>query len=274
MNNPTYNHIEMTASEMALVTRWDTFVQKTTQRFDETLTESTQLLTQQLQETNYDYNTVFRTWSAVKSEIFKLIETLDNTWNHKVEPLLKKEGDAWYTVRLSVGDIENSLHQQLEVYEVFIQGKLSELQYQHLLPLVDKDYNCTQCGAVVRINPKIFRAQYITCNACNTTNTIDLETNFVHLAHQLDHIAAYQNITLFKAMKNALETLQAERPPAPEHLWDAYKTAYENYHNAKLRSLQALRMLSEEDIQTKKEKFQNELIEFINIQKHNKYGEN
>ncbi|UUV22375.1 hypothetical protein [Paenimyroides aestuarii] len=264
----------MSPNESALVTRWESFVQKTQQRFDETLTESTQLLIEQLQDTDYDYQTVFRTWSAVKNQIFQLIDTIDNAWNHKVEPLLKKEGDAWYTVRLSVGDIENNLHQRLEVHDLYIQGKLSELQYQHLLPNVNKDYNCTQCGAIVRINPKIFRAQYITCNACNTTNTIDLETNYVHLVHQLESIAAYQNLELFKTMQSALAELQAERPPAPEHLWNAYQTAYENYQNAKLESLQTLRTLSEEEVQTKREKFQNELNEFINIQKHNKYGEN
>ena len=43
---------------------------------------------------------------------------------------------------------------------------------------------------------------------------------------------------------------------------------------AKLKSLQNLRLLSEEEIQTKTEKFQHELNEFINIQKQNKYGKN
>lgn len=273
MSNTPQNS-SLNVAEKALVTRWESFVQKTETRFQETLQQSTEMLTEQLKDTNYDYNTTFRTWQAVKDKLFALINTIETTWNYKVEPLMKKEGDAWLNLRLSVGNIENSLHQQLEVYDVYIQGKLSELQYQHLLPLVDKDYHCTQCGAVVRINPKIFRAQYITCNACNTTNTIDLETNFVHLSHQLENIVAYQNLEGYKAMQEALATLQAERKPAAEHFWDTYQAAYTNYHNAKLKSLQNLRLLSEEEIQTKTEKFQHELNEFINIQKQNKYGKN
>lgn len=273
MSNTPQNS-SLNAAEQALVTRWESFVQKTETRFQETLQQSTEMLTEQLKDTDYDYNTTFRTWQAVKDKIFALINTIETTWNYKVEPLMKKEGDAWMNLRLSVGDIENSLHQQLEVYDVYIQGKLSELQYQHLLPLVDKDYHCTQCGAVVRINPKIFRAQYITCNACNTTNTIDLETKFVFLLHNLDDIAAYRSIEAYKAMQNALTKIQDCRPPAPDALWQDYETTYYAYHHQKLDEIAKLKEMTAEEMEAKKEKIKAELTEYINIQKHNKYGEN
>lgn len=273
MSNPVQNTSPNTA-EQALITRWESFVQKTETRFQESLQQSTEMLVQQLQETDYDYNTTFRTWQAVKDKIFALIDTIGTTWKHKVEPLMKKEGDAWVNVRDSVSSIENRLHNELEVYHLSIQGQLAERTYNHLLPLVDKDYFCTQCGAPIRIKTNIFRAQYITCNACNTTNTIDLETKFVFLLHNLDDIAAYRSIDAYKAMQNALSKIQDCRPPAPDALWQEYETTYYAYHLQKLDEIAKLKEMTAEEMEAKKEKIKAELTEYINIQKHNKYGKN
>lgn len=232
-----------TENQTALIARWDGFLQKVETRFQETMTSSTQMLSQQLIDTDYDYYTVFRTWKAIKPKVFTLFDTIDTTWKSKVKPLMKAEGDFWYEEEKKRSHFRDYLHNQLQREELILEGKLSLQFYDHAIQIADKHFNCTQCGASLSVKKDLFRAQYIGCKACNTTNTFEPETKFLQIGwNVVDNIAALNALDAYDEKEKALNAILSKHPPVENTLWETYKTAYHNYQKCYLKERIKLRL--------------------------------
>lgn len=219
------------STKQQLTQRWDNFLQKVETRFKETMVASTQMLSQQLIETNYDYYTVFRTWKAIKPKVFTLFDTIDSTWKTNVKPLMKTEGDFWFEEEKKGIDFKDYLHNQLQREELILEGKLSQQFYNHAIQIADHDFNCTQCGSPLTVKKDLFRAQYVSCKSCNSTNTFEPETKFIQIGwNVVDNIAALNVLDFYDTKEHALNAILQKRPPVDQTLWETYKIAYENYH--------------------------------------------
>ena len=265
------------ATKTELISRWDTFLSKMKARYLESLQHAEEACVEQLEATDYEYYTVFRSWQGMKSQINQILQKIDDTWQNNVEPQMQTVDNSDYlhhSEENKANHLTDSLVIEMERFEKALEGKLSQKFYNHAIAIANKDFNCSQCGSPLIIKKDLFRAQYVSCTACNTVNTFEPETKFIQIGWNIiDNIVAYQCTPLHNAMTQALKKLQEVRKneQTAAH-WDAYKTAYLNYwetfFNERIKLKSDAKERFEEDMNRKK----TELTEYENIQRYNKYG--
>lgn len=217
-----------------LIQRWDSFLEKMELRYTESLQQAEEACLAQLVETDYDYYTVFRSWMGIKAQINQIITKIDETWNDKVRPQMVaiNSNDYFYEdERRKASELTDNLHDKMQRFQTILEGKLSQKFYNHAITIANKNFNCSQCGAPLTIIKDLFRAQYITCNACTSVNTFEPETKFIQIGwNVIDNIVTLQCIPLYHKMEEALEAIHQTRV---EHytdaIWDNYKDAYFTY---------------------------------------------
>ena len=73
-----------------LIQRWDGFLKKIEDRFHESLKHAEEACSEQLVATDYEYETVMRSWQGMKAQIHELIRKIYDTWHAKVEPEMRQ----------------------------------------------------------------------------------------------------------------------------------------------------------------------------------------
>jgi len=109
----------------------------------------------------------------MKSQIKMLLDKIGDTWDNKVKEAfedLDMDYDHYDEYNKAM-DIEYRLTEKLNREEKVIEGKVAYAFYNHAQKLLDKQFNCSQCGSSLQLNKNIFRSQYVACTACNTINT-------------------------------------------------------------------------------------------------------
>lgn len=216
-----------------LIQRWDGFLDKIEHRFNESLLHAEEACIAQLEETEYDYYTVYRSWQGMKAQIHELIQKIHDTWHEKVEPQMRSLGDFWTDESFKSSKLSDQLIDRLDNFQRALEGKLSILFYDHVMTKAEKHTHCTQCNANIAINLTIFRAQYLTCGFCNTVNTYEPTAQFNQIGWNIvDNIAAVKTQDYFKVMDAAYEAISSQRKPVAQHFWDAYKQGYFAYYEA------------------------------------------
>jgi len=216
-----------------LIHRWDNFLTKIENRFNESLEQAEAACFEQLHETDFDYYTVFRSWQGIKAQIQLLIQKIHETWHQKVEPEMRYLGDFWTDESYKSSELSDRLTSDLEAFQRTLEGKLSLLFYNHVMAKTDEHIPCSQCNAMVAINMAMFRAQYLICAYCNTVNTYEPTTQFHQIGWNIiDNIAAHNTKAYFEAMETASEALRLQRKPVAQHYWNQYKKAYFQYYEA------------------------------------------
>lgn len=187
---------------LALVTRWDTFLQKLHDRYSEIMTSAEGPLNDMMNGIQYD------------SIVFINVNT--GLKNQTVDSLSKKGDDGWekmsselYKINASGSDI-NKLHQKLndfknwialefEKYEVKIFAdaarKILENVKQHINE--SKLHRCTQCAAELPIKVYSFMAVNIKCDSCGSVNIYQPDDRVRALEYYvLNHLAEEQAFEL------------------------------------------------------------------------------
>jgi hypothetical protein len=218
------------ASKEELILRWDSFLEKIEIRFNESLAHAEEACHEQLVETNYDYQTVMRSWSGMKAQIDTLVEKIDEVWENKVQPEMELIGDFASDESDKAYDLNHKLVYAIENFQRKLEGELSQKFYDHAIQIANKKSSCSQCNAAIEIKKDIFRAQYISCVFCNAVNTIEPEAKFVKIGWGIaDNIAALKTTPYYKDMNLAVNTIQEHRGQAPESYWSTYENAYNTY---------------------------------------------
>ncbi len=249
-----------------LITRWDAFLYKMNQRFHDSLLQAEEACLQQLEDSDYDYNTTYRSWQAMKAQIFQLFEKIDQTWDTTVQPQMQEVGDFWMDEMKKSTTLTDKLHRHLQRFEVVFEGKLSQKFYDHAIALANKKLTCTQCHAPITIVKDLFRAHYISCSFCNAVNTFEPETKYAQIGWSIiDNIAALQSLPSYDAMQKALNELHQHRPPQPELLWNNYKTAYYNYYQTYFKERIKLKSDAEDRYQQDMARKQKEFEDYEKI---------
>lgn len=245
-----------------LIQRWDDFLEKIEKRFNESLSYAEDSCKEQLLDTDYEYDTVMRSWGGMKSQINDLIEKIDQTWDTKVGPAMEAIGDFYNDESDKAYALSHKLTYAVDAFQRKLEGELSEQFYNHAILIANKKASCMQCEADIAIRKDIFRAQYITCGYCNTVNTIEPETKFLNIGWGIiDNIAALRTTNEYNTMLQAVDSLRNQRKPVETIYWENYEKTYNSYWEAffkekvKLSSHAAERY--EADMARKRKEFEN-----------------
>ncbi|MFD2589120.1 hypothetical protein ACFSQJ_19505 [Croceitalea marina] len=250
------------ATQEELVKRWDGFLFKIEERFNDSLRYAEEACKEQLVETDYEYQTVMRSWGGMKAQMYSLIEKIDETWDAKVGPAMEAVGDFASDESDKAYDLRHKLIDALEKFQRKLEGELSQLFYDHAIQIADKKAQCAQCDADIEIQKNIFRAQYITCTYCNAVNTIEPETKFVKIGWGIvDNIAAMRMNKGFEKMQRAVNAIQEYRGKAPEAYWSTYEDAYfaywESFFKERINLNADAADRLEQDMERKRQEFEN-----------------
>ncbi|WP_400076857.1 hypothetical protein [Winogradskyella sp. R77965] len=250
------------ATKEILIEKWDSFLSKIENRFRESLTHAKDACVDQLIETDYDYETVMRSWQGMKAQIRQLSKKIDTVWDEKVAPEMEAVGDFASDEYTKGSDLGDKLEEDLTAFERELEGELSQLFYDHAIKIADKVHNCTQCNSEIQILNDLFRAQYITCNYCNTVNTIAPETQFLKVGWGIiDNISKVKTQSQFDVMESAIEAIRVHRGQAPESYWQTYQKAHTAYWEAFFKERIALNSelekRYEDDMERKHKEFEN-----------------
>ncbi|MDP5229633.1 MAG: hypothetical protein NWQ38_04515 [Cellulophaga sp.] len=219
------------ATKQELIQRWDGFLAKIEARFNESLVHAEEACVGQLEETDYDYYTVIRAWQGMKSQLYTLIQKIDETWHQKVEPEMRELGDFWTDESYKSSKLSDKLSLRLDKFQRSLEGNLSQRFYDHVMSKAPKHTNCSQCNAEIALKTAVFRAQYVICSFCNTVNTFEPTTQFNQIGWNIvDTIAATKTQHLFELMEEASEAIRLQRKPVDQKYWDDYKKAYFDYY--------------------------------------------
>lgn len=222
-------------TKQELINRWDNFLAQIRNRFDESLQQANEASHELLEESNYDYNQTIQAFAGIKGQIQNLIQKIDTTWDEKVRPQMKDtfEDTSWVDESIKGSELSEKLWRELHVFELILEGTLSERYYNHAIQIADANFHCSQCKAKLEINKRIFRSQYITCDYCDTVNTFEPETKYTQIGWGI-----VNNIITLKLLENKralAETYnniknKTQFNQATKQDWEDYKIQYLAYH--------------------------------------------
>lgn len=221
----------------ALIQRWDAFLSKIEDRYKTSIEQAKEALLEQMVESDYDYNATLRAWSAMRTEILKIRDQIDHTWDTKVKPEMEPLGDFHYDEGFKGHDLREKLYEDMALYEIEIEGALAEVYYAYAIQSIDKEFLCTQCHSPLSIKKDVFRMHYVDCQYCNTTNTYQPDAKYHQIGwFAIDALVAKECLEEFKVLHTLECKIANTRPPAPEELIQAHEKAYWVYHNKRLNT--------------------------------------
>ncbi len=217
-----------------LVQKWDDFLTKIEIRFNKTLQQAEEASLELLRDSDYDYNKTIQAFTGMKRQIEDLIQKIDHTWDEKVRPRMEDafESTEWVNESIKGGNLSSKLWEKLREFDIVLEGKLSQMYYDHAIKIIDKDFHCSQCNAKLEIVKNLFRSQYVTCSYCDTVNTFKPETKYTQIGWGvIDNIVNLKFLEEKKALHkhlNQLKELEQSKKATPQD-WQNYKTAYINF---------------------------------------------
>lgn len=250
-----------------LIARWDGFLAKIKERFEESLVQGEEAVLESLNENDYDYYASSRTLHAIKTQIDQtLIDKIDETWSNQVEPAMEEAGIIGNKEMYKGYNMEQALRDRLERFIFLTEGKLAQKYYNYAIKLINKDFFCTQCKAPLKINKSFFKSQYVPCEFCNTVNTFEPETKYAQIGwNVIDNIAKMSCLEEYDQMNSAQRKVNEHKPNTSKQLWEDYKKSYQNYHEKYLK--ERVKLLPEAE-----ETFEKDLAKFMtNFELYNKY---
>ena len=161
---------------LELVEKWDTFLSKIETRFQESLVHAEEAVMDNLVESDFNIEPSMRAWNGIKSQLMGMMQKIEDTFEHKVEPQMLEYKEKWDVLDQDQKGIQlgESIYHRLERFERIVEGKISQRFYDHAIQLLNEDFHCCQCSGKLEIKKDIFRTHYVNCGYCNTVNTFTL----------------------------------------------------------------------------------------------------
>ena len=197
--------VELPAEYKELVVKWDVFLDKIKNRFDESLVNAEEAIFDNLDETNYDLGPTMTAWHGIKASLHALADKIDETFDQKVKPQMLNYVEKWNILDQSVkgSEVRHQLLSEIERFELILEGKVSERFYNHAIQALHQDFHCTQCSAKLEVRTDVFRSHYVSCDYCNTVNTFTPNDKIAAIRWVVDNIAKYKSLQEWDAMKQA-----------------------------------------------------------------------
>lgn len=198
---------------LSLIKKWEDFLSKIENRFNESLIQAEAALIENLTESDYDLTPTLIAWQGMKSQIMGLADKVDETFEKKVEPKMLQYIESWELIEESQkGDeLREKIFTHLERFQQVLEGKISIKFYNHAIQYLNTDFNCSQCNAQLEVKKDIFRSHYVSCEYCNTVNTFLPNKKIAQISWVVDNIARYKALIQWDEKQQHLNEYQKYR---------------------------------------------------------------
>jgi len=209
-NDPTQN-----PDFLELVTKWESFLAKIENRFNESLVNAENALLDNLEESNFDLTPTLTAWQGIKSNLQGLSTKIDETFDEKVSPQMLEYIDRSDLIDQNQKGtvLSESIYERIERYEIILEGKVCQRFYDHAIHLLNHDFTCSQCSGKLDVRKDIFRMNYVSCDYCNTVNTFTPSDKIIQIRWVVDNIAKHKVIEDWDTMKKAQDDFHEIRCP-------------------------------------------------------------
>jgi hypothetical protein len=207
-----------------VLTRWRSFVQKLTERYQQILTESDAGFQGLLADPNLDPITFGNAMSAIEIRIKELRTKLGDTYTENVTGHLSAMKPAEQLMRQT----DDWLEEHFEHWRVGWNGRLVRSIWARAQPLMHRKVGCTKCGAELTGRTVFHQAESVGCRHCGAINSVTPDALvYTYFAMAPDMLAAEQTLA------SKLGLARAERGGAgraqllelTRQHWRAYVTA-------------------------------------------------
>ncbi|HBS12552.1 MAG TPA: hypothetical protein DEO36_08435, partial [Flavobacteriaceae bacterium] len=214
---------------LALVEKWDAFLEKIETRFTESLAPAEEAVLDQLEEGNYDMVSNMTAWSGIKSQLLKLEDKIETTFDEKVGPQMLEYIERWDLIDQDQKGVKlrESFRPRIERFEIILEGKVAQRFYNHAIQFLNEDFYCTQCSGKLEIKKDIFRTHYVGCDYCNTTNTFTPNNKITEIRWVVDNIAKHKALKEWDEKEKAREDCKSIRSPRDEDSKTELANAYD-----------------------------------------------
>ena len=214
---------------LALVEKWDAFLEKIETRFTESLAPAEEAVLDQLEEGNYDMVSNMTAWSGIKSQLLKLEDKIETTFDEKVGPQMLEYIERWDLIDQDQKGVKlrESFRPRIERFEIILEGKVAQRFYNHAIQFLNEDFHCTQCSGKLEIKKDIFRTHYVGCDYCNTTNTFTPNNKITEIRWVVDNIAKHKALKEWDEKEKAREDCKSIRSPRDEDSKTELANAYD-----------------------------------------------
>lgn len=221
--------------QQELISRWDSFLSQIESRFNQSLHQAEEASFELLQASDYDYEQTMQAFMGIKGQIQNLIQKIDATWQQKVRPQMQAafKNSDWVAEGKKGGELSAKLWVRLRHFELVLEGKLAQIYYDQAIKIAAADFHCSQCSAKLQINKRIFRAQYISCDYCDTVNTFEPETKYTQIGWGIvDSIVNFNLLAQKTALAKSAQTIKAKAQlgKASAQDWQDYKREFLAYY--------------------------------------------
>lgn len=242
--------------------RWDAFLIKIENRFQEIVNEAHAALPALLQVEHFDTTAFGVAWQGIKTQLKELISKISDTYQEKVTPALEeiqereeaavedREGslDEFYARFYPLYEreqskgrtLEHQLDRELRIAEIRLPAAAAHLLYDEARKALARTFQCTQCQAPLPLRNNFFRSYYQTCDYCQTVNTFEPGTiarNVEHFAlHALAEEAAFEEALAYYDMELKYRSQPDGEAPvlSKEELLQCYTAYAEKYLKARI----------------------------------------
>ena len=214
---------------LALIAKWDSFLEKIETRFTESLAPAEEAVLDQLEEGNYDMVSNMTAWSGIKSQLLKLEDKIETTFDEKVGPQMLEYIERWDLIDQDQKGVKlrESFRPRIERFEIILEGKVAQRFYNHAIQFLNEDFHCTQCSGKLEIKKDIFRTHYVGCDYCNTTNTFTPNNKITEIRWVVDNIAKHKALKEWDEKEKAREDCKSIRSPRDEDSKTELANAYD-----------------------------------------------
>jgi hypothetical protein len=153
-------------------------------------------------------------WQSIKSQLMALGNKVDTTFDEKVLPQMKEYKEHYDLLDQGAKAThlrERIIFKKIDLFEIEIEGEVSQRFYNHAIQFLNEDFNCTQCSAKLEVRKDIFRSHYVSCEYCNTVNTFMPNDKISQIRWVVDNISKYNCKNEWQAMENAEEAYKELR---------------------------------------------------------------
>jgi len=221
---------------LALIAKWDTFLEKIETRFNESLANAEVAILDNLEESDYDMSANMTAWSGIKAQIDGLSDKIENTFDEKVGPKMEVYADRGEVIDQDQKgiDLRESFGDRIERFEIILEGKVAKAFYDHAIAFLQEEFQCTQCSGTLDMKKDIFRSHYVSCGYCNTVNTITPKDKIIEIRWIVDNIAKHHAIKEWDEKMAAYNEAISMRSFDEGDDLTPLKLAYEKWEQAEL----------------------------------------
>lgn len=205
------------------LSRWKSFVAKTTERYQAIVTESDAGFEGLLQDPNLDPITFGNAMNAIEIRVKDLRTKLGDVYTQNVVGAIHVMREAEQLMNQTSEWMED----HFEHWRVSWNGKLVRSIWSRVQPLMHAPKSCTKCGAALTNRTTFHQAESVKCTHCQAVNSVSPDNLvYTYFAMAPDMIADEATVkTKIQLERQRQRVSKAQIVELSRQHWRAYVTA-------------------------------------------------